>query len=216
MYGFLLKNCGRPWNKVFSEICANLNGNGVMQQHIKGHIIDAVQHPHHFANGKPYDARGVEITSYSATSPYFYVDAHGLLQVAPKRQYKGGAPYHPKYIVDSKSRKHFKQLGGLWFELVMKPFADAPGKEARAPDAEARRSLGGLFARFNALTGRHAPPVVLVPMVKDVLHGWVSEQQLVREYGAIPAVYAATKRQVSKAEIKRYGLGKLQTREDDV
>lgn len=41
--GFLRKNVGRPWDKVYSELCANLDKRKVTGKHIFDHVKDMVQ-----------------------------------------------------------------------------------------------------------------------------------------------------------------------------
>ena len=39
---YLLKQVGRPWNKVFSEICEHLRVDSAVQRHVRLHIADFV------------------------------------------------------------------------------------------------------------------------------------------------------------------------------
>lgn len=39
---YLHKNVGRPWNKVFSEICENICVDNAVQKHIRGHVFGYV------------------------------------------------------------------------------------------------------------------------------------------------------------------------------
>ncbi len=39
---YLMKQTGRPWNKVFSEICENLDANNTVKQHVRDHLQDYV------------------------------------------------------------------------------------------------------------------------------------------------------------------------------
>lgn len=39
---FLLKQVGRPWNKVYSEICEHLRADSVVQNHVRLHLEDFV------------------------------------------------------------------------------------------------------------------------------------------------------------------------------
>ena len=43
--GWLAKQVGRLWAEVHSELCAHLGGNGVMQQHVRGHADDYLLAP---------------------------------------------------------------------------------------------------------------------------------------------------------------------------
>lgn len=40
---YLGKQVGRPWNTVYSEICAHLKSASTVQQHVRDHIRDYVQ-----------------------------------------------------------------------------------------------------------------------------------------------------------------------------
>jgi hypothetical protein len=39
---YLDSQVGRPWDKVFSEICAHINRNSAVQDHVRDHIADYV------------------------------------------------------------------------------------------------------------------------------------------------------------------------------
>lgn len=39
---YLFKQVGRPWNKVYSEISANLRADNPVQQHVRDHLTDFV------------------------------------------------------------------------------------------------------------------------------------------------------------------------------
>ena len=39
---YLLKQAGRPWNKVFAEICERMKLDSVVQNHLRGHVFDYV------------------------------------------------------------------------------------------------------------------------------------------------------------------------------
>ena len=54
---YLQKQTGRPWRKVYSEICENLDANNTVQQHVRDHLQDfvvvkvAVGHDGQWMNG---------------------------------------------------------------------------------------------------------------------------------------------------------------------
>src|SRR5215510_8859532 len=39
---FLASQVGRPWDKVYAEICANLKPTSTVQQHVRAHLADFV------------------------------------------------------------------------------------------------------------------------------------------------------------------------------
>lgn len=77
---YLLKQVGRPWNKVFSEVCAQARLDSVVQRHLRQHVLQLVDTtPKLGKDGKPSVSR---ITR----APYLYVDPrNGLLQLAKAR-----------------------------------------------------------------------------------------------------------------------------------
>lgn len=56
--GWLAKQIGRPYDDVYSELCAHLGGNGVLQRHVKGHAEDYLTPPERvrIINGIPCEA----------------------------------------------------------------------------------------------------------------------------------------------------------------
>src|SRR5262245_19799390 len=40
---YLESQVGRPWDKVFSEICAHINRNSAVQDHVRDHVDDYVE-----------------------------------------------------------------------------------------------------------------------------------------------------------------------------
>lgn len=79
---FLRKNVGRPWDKVYSEICAGLDRRKVTGLHIFTHVNDFVEKNCYFSeDGKPHHL------SWGKESPvrWFYVHPRtGLLCEAPR------------------------------------------------------------------------------------------------------------------------------------
>lgn len=78
---YLRKQAGRPWNKVWSEICAVMKGHGTAAQHVKDHVKGYVGGIAH--SGQPTSRNMQEAESWIP----MYVDKHGLLRV--NKEYKG-------------------------------------------------------------------------------------------------------------------------------
>ena len=55
---FLDANVGRPWNKVYSEICRHVDRGNVVQKHILTHLFDYVVVHTMLINGEPCCAEG--------------------------------------------------------------------------------------------------------------------------------------------------------------
>lgn len=57
---YLRSNVGRPWNKVFSEICAGLSVRSAVQKHVRDHLQHLVELDVHERGGKLYARRYLE------------------------------------------------------------------------------------------------------------------------------------------------------------
>jgi hypothetical protein len=55
---YLRSQVGRPWTKVLSEICANIDRRNTVQQHIYQHIDDFIAIQVEIRNGRPLDLKG--------------------------------------------------------------------------------------------------------------------------------------------------------------
>lgn len=78
---YLVSQVGRPWDKVWSDICKVLRGNGVQAAHVKQHVkwmVGGVPH-----SGESY-FQDYEWHSPRGWQPV-YVDEHGILRKNKKR-----------------------------------------------------------------------------------------------------------------------------------
>jgi hypothetical protein len=55
---YLHKNVGRPWDKVFSEICENIRMDNAVQKHVRSHVYHYV-HRNVIVEGKEIFTRGI-------------------------------------------------------------------------------------------------------------------------------------------------------------
>jgi len=124
--GFLRKNCGRPWDKVFSELGKSLTGGGTVIQHVKVHVLrDFVTLKPVWYGGVPCypadrypDRNGQPQPIEARFNRGFYVDRQGLLQRAPhKRRRKGFAVENavPRIRIDENTA--YYKLEGGWFRV---------------------------------------------------------------------------------------------------
>lgn len=85
--GFLRKSVGRPWDKVYSEICENLRMDSVTQRHVRSHVFGFVE-KHAYVK----DNIVCYFSPYSGYQPLRKGDLYicpksGLLKVMKKKQY---------------------------------------------------------------------------------------------------------------------------------
>jgi len=55
---YLDKQVGRPWDKVFSEICAHINRNSAVQDHVRDHVAEYVTTHVILVDGVPCNGEG--------------------------------------------------------------------------------------------------------------------------------------------------------------
>jgi len=118
LIGFLRKNCGRSWNKVYSEISENLDRRGVINAHVFQHLETMVTTKPIWKNEIPHrpSYNGLQ-ELYKDDWGTFYVDIHGMLR-QPKHN-------RPKYKHETNPNKikrdnhtYICSPEGVWFELI--------------------------------------------------------------------------------------------------
>ena len=156
---YLGKQVGRPWNKVFSEISANLKPTSTVQQHVRDHLEDFVAVKTRMkdgivvAAGRFGDTRPVSKTGFA-----FYVHPRtGLLKANPpaqlrKAQVKAAikaaeaARATRVRVIDTKTQLHL--FDGVWWEVKLAKVGDG-----REPDVVFRAKLTKLAPE--KLYGQH-------------------------------------------------------------
>jgi hypothetical protein len=114
---YLRKNCGKPWDKIYSEIRRkNPLGNAVTE-HIYQHLFDFVELNPVIKDNIPYESTG-RYRIYRDSWPGFYVNKAGIL-IQPKKnrpQYK--APKNPRVIkIDDDSYLVQRKTDSVWFMI---------------------------------------------------------------------------------------------------
>jgi len=112
LYGMLRKNCGRYWDDVWSEICAQADSRNVAGWHLREHLRYMVSTKIvRDENGNPLDPsrrRWFMVQN-------FYVDEDGILcEVLPDRV--ANRRHHPQL----KPGKGVKKINGCWFKGAWK------------------------------------------------------------------------------------------------
>ena len=200
---YLARQVGRPWNKIYAEIAEHLKPTSTVQQHVRDHLKDFVQlHPSEHVRQYPWSPR-----------PWFqpfYVDGRdGLLKRTDRLAWAkafAARPAQPKAadVMPLDADRELRRLGGLWFEVRLAPI---PEPEYRA------------VTRCVSSDGKPPREVVVrqivTPAVHDAVTGaavWAGpELDEPRAWDAYRKahprrLYAVAKRQVSRAELRRYGL----------
>ena len=193
LLGFLKKNVGRPWNKVFSEICQNLNPSSTVHKHVFDHLL------RDFVETKPIwkDGSNIPYNEYGSEISWYYVDRHGFLRdnsvKRKRRSNKERAKRRRQRDLEARrrvpihSKKEYRYWRGAWFIVEYVHI----GKGESAYDVMFREEMA--YGRWgnSSLDREHGYP----------MHG--------KERIFDKCRVAVSKRQLSKREIRRQGLNKL-------
>jgi len=190
---YLWKQRGRPWNEVYSEICANLRPTNTVQQHVRDHVSDFV-----LTDVREVDGRLVRIDGYLMWDVEYYPTTRwrmlyvcprsGLLKAARRRpctwERRGkGAPRAADDTLRFDENVHYQRIDGIWYALELE---DVPlGLE----DRRSRRDA-----------------VLRAPLS-------IIQAEALRAVTGSPDRYVAIKRQLGKRELRTID-GMLRARED--
>jgi hypothetical protein len=176
LWRYLLSNVGHPWDKVFSEICAHINRNSAVQDHVRDHVWDFVEkdvilvagvpcHGTGYWTGRPLD------NGWGRRRQLYVCPKTGLLkQVKPRPKQGGGQPARPRVRVDETHQCHF--LDGAWHLVSLQKLPQNPH------------------------TCRERDVVLNTPVAS------LSAEHAAKAYGA--ALYAVAKRRLGKRELRQY------------
>jgi hypothetical protein len=112
---FLQSAVGRPWNKVYAEICATMDRRSVVQEHIFQHLFGYVLQEVRAvpsANGKFTVFEAYERASWQpveqSRSPYFVDPRTGILRETQSRKYWAE---HWRRFAAERSKQHGRKCG---------------------------------------------------------------------------------------------------------
>lgn len=189
--GFLTKNCGRPWDKVCSEINAVLPATGgVSYSHARDHLFQMVETNTQKIDGVLCDSKGLPIRTWVD----FYVDEHGILRKAKKQSYRWRKTKPKVFPKTEDGEWLIEDDQGRWWACSMAPY-DSNGSKPH-PLAE----------KYSFLRTK---PLPTYPVVYDVfLKRTITRPSDLGFYEPLytPKFYCFWKRQLGKREIKKYGL----------
>jgi hypothetical protein len=205
---FLGRQVGRLWNDVFSEICQAIDARSTVKQHVRSHIEDFVAIETRLVDGEicaPTWSGGT-YTPLRELREELYVDPQtGVLMLnlerISRRQKLRAVEKRSRAELDKRVRvlspqEEAHRVGGAWFLVRLEP-VPALRIEVRLIDGE-RRHVKVLDSRWDCLIKGHVrgrdyprwPPVDIERWYPYRYRG----------------MYAASKRQLSSRELRRYGL----------
>jgi len=140
LFRYLRGQAHRPWAKVHGELCAQLDRRSVVQAHLFQHIGQMVEVETHLQDGEVWYRgwRGLQPIRESRAELFVHPVTGILLpnrarliaqrQRNEAREAQRGTP-HPdrrRGLPGMAGDVQWQRIDGLWFELTMRPVADAP------------------------------------------------------------------------------------------
>lgn len=206
---FLARQVGRPWNAVFSEICAVIDSRSTVKQHVRSHIGDFVAIDTTLIDGAVYGSSYASPhTPLSELREDFYVDpASGLLMRNHSRitaaQQRRDRTRRRQRELDLRLRvlSPFEELHrehGVWYfvQLVQLPKCR---KEVRFTNGK-RHEVVVHEKRWDALLRK-----AVCGRTPSYPTGHGSRVEAVLPYRS-RGLYAVSKRQLGARELRRNGL----------
>lgn len=136
LYGYLRKQVGRPWDKVYSELCQNLDKRNVSQVHVFSHVFQFVGVNVRRCTDGIYrekdqirsrlDEKG-RYEEYGYSTPELYVHPRtGLLRknkTEGKRARKARLEREKKYDqLKFPDGREWRKIDGIWYDYRLIPF----------------------------------------------------------------------------------------------
>jgi hypothetical protein len=201
---YLRAQLGRPWNKVFSEICAGIDRRNVVQQHIHQHIRDFIAIDVGVRDGRLVDLanRWAFLRGGSGVSQELYVDPRsGLIRL--NRDYRswrrGAAENRKREAAEIAARRRVLDertllllLEGIWFRVDVGVLPEERVVE-KVIDGKTQRQMIA-EPRYDAVLRRTVSRA-----------GQAGLRRCKQLYGSND-LYAVSKRQISTREIKAHRL----------
>ncbi len=181
---YLDSQVGRPWDKVFSEICAHISRNSAVQDHVRDHVEGYVTLCVILIDGIPCNGDGSlqygRPLHQMRWKPWYVCPATGQLRRVKKpgrkRQGKPKAEIPPQYIPVSDTLQ-CRFLNDGWHLVTLKTLPNF-------------RWYRGPCRKIDVVLNR--------PVVE------ITAAEAGREYGA--EVYAVAKRRLARRELKQYPI----------
>lgn len=140
---YLDSQVGRPWDMVFSEICANINRNSAVQDHVRDHVEAYVTTGVILIDGIPCDGTGARTYGTPLHElryrPWYVCPRSGLLRRVKvpgrKRPHAPKPEAPPRYIPVNEGRQ-CRFLDGAWHLITLKPLPTPPFYRERSTDVD--------------------------------------------------------------------------------
>ena len=204
---YLAKQVGRPWDKVYSEICANIDGRSTVQQHILLHVEDFVAVQARIVDEavEVWDGWRGWVTLGQAHYELYVDPRSGLLRSnrarLEVRRARASREAREQAAVDERRRdigpmEQLHCVDGLWYHVTL---AVLPEPQLRVSTTQEGTSRALVYpARWDTLRRRSVSR-------RHDREGPGGTPGSLKLYGR-EGVYALRKRQLGRRELRQYGL----------
>ena len=109
---YLMAQVGRPWNKVYSEICRTIDTRSAIGLHVLQHVEDFIAVDTYIENGQVFERN----RRWFMRSRGLYVHpVTGIIRLPKRRQSK---PKRPELSLVAVSEMfEYEKIDGLWFQM---------------------------------------------------------------------------------------------------
>jgi hypothetical protein len=195
---FFESRVGKPWDKVWSEVCAGLKLTSAVQKHVRDHVHDLVAVRTWLLDGEVWTRqRSSKDAPVAGSTVRLYVDPRSGLLVRNKSALSYGA--RRREVREEESAERAKRMRALSPKQQLHLLGDGAWWEvtlARVPTTILEQPMRGK---------RIARCPVELPLRDVVLSAGLSSLERWQLYDA-PGVYASAKRRLSKKELRDFGL----------
>jgi hypothetical protein len=201
---WLASQVNRPWDKVYAEICANIDRRNTVQDHIFAHLAQFVDIHTRLVDGK------VQVLGWSGIPEGTLEEKGAELYVHPvtgillrNRRYTSWARKHKRDLernqaeIQSRRRKVSEMelllcIEGIWYFVVLGKLAEPIPV---VTDATAAVTRFRYPTHWDAVRKKEV----------SARHNYGAHDECTRLYG-VCGVYAKSKRQLSASELRHYKL----------
>ena len=191
LYRYLHSQVGRPWNKIYSEICDTVDVRSTVQQHLRLHVDQFVELEVKLVGNEVYSSTRYGMTALRPGD--LFVHPRTSLLLEKKRRPRDAASRRKptanrtdRRVLDAQRQLHL--IDGQWYLVQV---AQLPQPSTVTP-----------VALSKADPRKHTEPRWDVVLKVTIRGQNVGGQEL---YGD-RQLYAVSKRQLSSRELRRYGL----------
>lgn len=130
---YLDSQVGRPWDKVFSEICTHINRDSAVQDHVRDHVEDFVVRHVFYQDGVPCNGAlgwgyGKPLRDLYRRHQWFVCPITGLLRRVerrPRRRQQHQVTPRPHFVKVGKDQR-CQWLDGAWHLLTVSAYPADP------------------------------------------------------------------------------------------